>query len=64
MKKMLKIFLCFFLDINECLKFLGICGNGYCINIFGFYRCRCNRGYKIDIINIKCIGKFKKKYCI
>lgn len=57
---MLKIFLCFLLDINECLKFPGICGNGYCINTHGSYRCRCNRGYKTDITNTKCIGKSPK----
>lgn len=59
-EKMLKIFLCFLLDINECLKFPGICGNGYCINTHGSYRCRCNRGYKTDITNTKCIGKSPK----
>ncbi|XP_078313226.1 fibrillin-1-like [Crassostrea virginica] len=42
-------------DINECLKFPGICGNGYCINTQGSYRCRCNRGYKTDITSTKCI---------
>lgn len=52
--------MCFLLDINECLKFPGICGNGYCINTLGSYRCRCNRGYKTDITNTKCIGKSQK----
>lgn len=31
-----------FLDINECIEFVGICQNGgFCINIFGGYICWC-----------------------
>lgn len=44
-------------DVNECLRFPGMCENGRCKNTMGGYSCRCNQGYALDENGIKCIGK-------
>lgn len=42
--------LLFFLDINECVRGIYMCdkwlGVLICINIIGFYICKCNIGYE------------------
>uniref|UniRef100_A0A8D8X304 Fibrillin-2 n=1 Tax=Cacopsylla melanoneura TaxID=428564 RepID=A0A8D8X304_9HEMI len=42
-------------DINECLEFPEICTNGRCRNGLGTFSCKCNQGYALDELGLKCI---------
>ncbi|XP_026682343.1 fibrillin-2-like, partial [Diaphorina citri] len=42
-------------DINECLEFPEICTNGRCRNGLGTFSCKCNQGYTLDELGLKCI---------
>ena len=44
-------------DINECFTGLHNCtGLAMCVNEIGFFRCSCPEGYKLDDLQISCIG--------
>ena len=45
------------IDINECAKTDGLCGEGDCVNTPGAYVCDCNKGYELGSENMTCIGK-------
>ena len=38
----------FFLDIDECQMFSNLCVFGRCENIYGMFRCICDKGYTLD----------------
>lgn len=46
----------FVLDEDECDMF-GVCGNGFCVNIEGFYICNCLKGYVLGCFLLCCFGK-------
>jgi hypothetical protein len=35
-------------DIDECARSPGICGNGTCVNQFGSHRCICDNGFEVS----------------
>ncbi|XP_071115970.1 fibrillin-2-like [Haliotis cracherodii] len=45
----------FMTDMNECLKFPGICVNGICVNTDGSFRCECRAGYTLDNTGHNCV---------
>ena len=47
---------CLFLDINECEMFRNLCVNGRCENVFGMFRCICNKGFELDDTGGNCTG--------
>lgn len=50
-------FFSFFVDINECKVFPGMCMNGKCRNTIGSFKCRCNSGFALDMEERNCTGK-------
>lgn len=44
------------LDINECDLRRDLCTNGKCINTPSSYRCECNKGYRGQNNDKKCVG--------
>jgi len=46
-------------DIDECKTLPDLCRNGQCVNTMGSYRCLCNKGFKADASNTRCVGKYK-----
>lgn len=47
----------FILDVDECIFFRDICGNGVCRNREGFYECICQEGYELIRVRDICMGK-------
>lgn len=47
----------YFIDINECKVFPGMCMNGKCRNTIGSFKCRCNNGFTLDMEERNCTGK-------
>ena len=45
-------------DVDEC-KISGdsICGAGNCMNTYGSFRCKCDQGYRNDMMMEMCMGK-------
>ena len=46
------------MDINECHADPNICGNGFCINTDGSFRCECRTGFTLDRTGRNCIGTY------
>lgn len=41
-----------FIDRNECVDSVGICGNGICRNRIGGFECLCSLGFELGVDNI------------
>lgn len=41
-----------FIDRNECVDSVGICGNGICRNRIGGFECLCGLGFELGVDNI------------
>lgn len=50
-------FVCWFLDIDECLNEDSLCEHGQCTNKAGSYECECEIGYIPAEDKKSCVGK-------
>ena len=41
-------------NVNECLLYPNLCGNGKCDNVNGGFKCDCNQGYTVDETGNQC----------
>ena len=53
-----RIYLGFFLFVDEDECILEPCKDGRCKNTFGSFMCTCNTGYTVDETGLSCIGTF------
>ncbi len=42
-------------NINECMLFPDLCGNGKCENSDGSFKCKCNQGFTTDESGKQCV---------